>query len=177
MNNFPKNYYLNLFLDITSILVLLCFVFISLFGLSSQQNLFGYSSYVVQSGSMEPTISTGDVILVKKESAYNIKDVVTFLDSSQRTVTHRLISLDNTNNQSLYTTKGDANRTKDNDLINANQIVGKVDFVIPRLGFLVVFSRTFAGLLIFVLIPGLLIVVKEIYTRYANPNPKKSLLA
>lgn len=128
-------------------------------------NIRGYHLFLVQSGSMEPSIMTGDVIIVKSDLNYKKLNVVTFKDSQNRIVTHRIIDI----KDDLFITKGDANRSVDNGTTHFNKVIGKVVFILPKLGFLVVFSKSLPGLMIFILIPATLIFVGELLK-----NVKKS---
>jgi len=130
--------------------------------LSNFNLLRGFRSFLVQSGSMEPSIMMGDVVITSKASQYNQGDVVTFLDQNGRTVTHRVLEIKETSSNPLLVTKGDANRTKDRDEITPDQILGKASLIIPKLGFVIAFSRTPLGLLILVIIPAGIIVFDEV---------------
>ena len=112
-----------------------------------------YYSYVVQSGSMEPTIMTGDIIFVSHQDQYHKNDVITFKEGDSRIITHRVV--DDRNFQ--LTTKGDANRIEDNSSVSLSHVIGKVFFTVPKLGYLVFFSKTQIGFLIFIIIPSLLL--------------------
>jgi signal peptidase I len=120
-----------------------------------------YQSFVVQSGSMEPAIITGDIIIVQPQDKYFINDVVTF-NSNSRVVTHRIMSIDDQDEDIYYSTKGDANRTGDDDLIEHDQIIGKVILTLPRLGFFVAFSKTTPGLIIMILIPVIILILDKL---------------
>jgi len=140
-------------------------LFLTLLGayfLFSNVHVFGgLRSYVVQSGSMEPAIMTGDVVIVQSKSNYSINDVVTFNDSSTgRVVTHRIIEAKNSNQE--FQTKGDANRTGDDAVVSLGQIIGKVVFVIPKIGYLVSFTKTLMGLVLLVLVPAAIFVLDEL---------------
>ena len=76
--------------------------------------LFGYATYYVVSGSMEPTIMTNDVIIVKKlddPSSLKVGDIVTYRAAAGAfknlaagtPVTHRIIKIDG----DTITTQGD----------------------------------------------------------------------
>lgn len=117
-----------------------------------------YRSFLVQSGSMEPSIMTGDIIIIEKLDRYQKNDVITFENQQQRRVTHRVVDIQN--NQYL-TTKGDANRSRDNEKITIDQVLGKVVLVIPKLGYLVAFSKSLPGLFLLIIIPGILIIISE----------------
>jgi len=132
--------------------------------ISSNSSIFaGYQSYLVQSGSMEPAIMTGDIVIIHKQNEYIKNDVVTFKDKEGRTVTHRIIKIDQTDGNQILSTKGDANRSEDSDTISQEQIVGKVAFVIPKIGYLVAFSKSLPGLIIMVLIPAGLFIADELF--------------
>lgn len=93
-----------------------------------------YQVFVVQSGSMEPSIPTGSLVLIKPQPNYVQNDVVTFRDlDSGGTVTHRIVKINATSTQ--FQTKGDANSSFDKDLIFPEQILGKVTHQVPYLGY------------------------------------------
>lgn len=95
---------------------------------------------------------TGDIIISQRAGVYELNDVITFHNSSGDIITHRIIAVDQSAGNK-YSTKGDANRTGDDDFISDDQIIGKVILVIPRLGYLVSFSKTPLGLIILLLVP------------------------
>jgi len=93
---------------------------------------------IVLTGSMEPAISTGDIIITtpitRKEP--KIGDVVAyqakrFNGDKVAVFSHRIISGDL---QSGFVVKGDANKSPDNQKPKAPDILGVVIFVIPFLG-------------------------------------------
>lgn len=80
-----------------------------------KDDIFGYRVYTISSGSMEPTYEVGDVVLIKKTPAEDLKvgDVITY-EIGNITVTHRLVSItEGADNIERYTTKGDANEVND----------------------------------------------------------------
>jgi len=173
MKKISDMYYFQLLLDIVSVLLLLVYFTIHLITNFAKIPGFQFSSFVVQSGSMEPTINTGDMVLIKEKVTYELNDVVTFLDASKRVVTHRIVDQDESD--LVFTTKGDANRTRDNDHIKPNQILGQVFLVLPRLGFLAVFARSFWGVTIFITIPALTIILRELFKHGSNSKKNSSL--
>lgn len=142
---------------LVGITVLAVYIFSSNFSI-----LGGYRSYLVQSGSMEPAIMTGDVIIIQSKGTYFINDVVTFQSSANRLVTHRIVAVEKEGQQNKYSTKGDANRSGDEDIISDSQIIGKVYFVIPRLGYLVAFIKSPRGLILLLIIPALVLILDEL---------------
>lgn len=111
----------------------------------------GYSLLEVVSGSMEPTIHVGDMIIINtKASNYQENDIVTFLDVNGSFVTHRIVSID----EEEMITKGDFNNTED-EPTKMNKIVGKYVARIPGAGkILSSFKNPFT--LVMILIIGLL---------------------
>jgi len=160
--------------------IVLMYTFLT-FKNSGPANIF-MKPYVVQSGSMEPTIHVGSVILTKKQATYSPFDIVTFAPNGRtdQLVTHR-IAARNTDN--TYLTSGDANEALDAWTISSNDIIGKVVFKIPYLGYAVNFVQTPKGFVAFVVIPATLIIYeelkvlrKEIFARIAKAIKKKSVI-
>lgn len=121
-----------------------------------------YKILLVQSGSMEPSIHTGDLIIVKPFENYSPGDVITFFNSSQQKVTHRITKIQNQNHEEQFLTKGDANNSEDVGSVHKKQILGKVTIKLPYLGYLVTFSKTIPGLIILIIIPSVIIVYDEL---------------
>lgn len=86
--------------------------------------VFGYSIQRISSGSMEPELLVGDIIIckeVKSPDDVQIDDIVTFKGGSYfdyNTVTHRVVIPPMPNNDGVYvlTTKGDANPSLDPEI-------------------------------------------------------------
>lgn len=130
--------------------------------LISKINIPGaFQTFLVQSGSMSPTIKTGDLIMVKPMNNYIPGDVITFNNSKNQKVTHRIVNIKTENNVQKIFTKGDANKVLDDGYIYSNQVIGKVNYQIPYLGNLVFFSKTLPGLIVLIFIPTLLIIIGE----------------
>lgn len=92
---------------------------------------FGYGMAVVLSGSMEPTYSVNDLIVVKEAKSYQEGDVVVFQDVYDLVV-HRIVAV----SEAEVTTQGDANNTAD-EPIPLTAVKGKVIFSVPGIGSLV----------------------------------------
>lgn len=83
-------------------------------------NLFGYTYFVVATGSMQESIREQDIVIVKITKDIEIGDVITYR-SGDTFITHRVTSI----NKDVVVTKGDANNTVDKP-IKKEQVVGKV---------------------------------------------------
>jgi len=110
--------------------------------LTPVSQLIGWEIFSVQSGSMEPTINVGGIVVVHPVPADQLKvgDVITFVDQNRPDtfVTHRIVELSITDGQAMAKTKGDANNTADAWSVPTTKTVGRVDLALPYLGFLMV---------------------------------------
>ena len=80
-----------------------------------------YKLLIVQSGSMEPAIKTGSVVIVKPVENYKTNDVITFVDGGKsNTTTHRVVDMEVVSGQTQYITKGDANNAEDSNKVSEN---------------------------------------------------------
>lgn len=96
--------------------------------------MFGFAFLVVTTGSMEPEINAGELIIIKEFDKYEIGDIVTFIDKDDFLVTHRIICL----NEEKMITKGDNNNLLDEE-VSLNNIKGKVIIHSKILGFFVLY--------------------------------------
>lgn len=96
----------------------------------------GYGNAVVLSGSMEPNISVNDLLIIKKCDDYKVGDIITFVDTHNDLVTHRIIKV----NGSEITAQGDANNVSD-PIFNIERIKGKVVAVLPQIGYVITFIQ------------------------------------
>lgn len=102
----------------------------------------GFGLTVVLSGSMEPALSVGDMLVVAPQDSYEVEDVVVF-QTGRSAVVHRIISI----NEEGVITRGDANNTED-EPIALESIKGKVIIVIPFVGYIVNLIKTPIGTII-----------------------------
>lgn len=102
---------------------------------------FGVGAAVVLSGSMEPSLSVGDMLVVVPQESYRENDVVVF-QRGRSSVVHRIISIEGDE----IITKGDANNTAD-EPISPKAIKGEVVAAIPLVGYAVNAIKTPVGTL------------------------------
>lgn len=119
--------------------------------------------YTVRSGSMEPTIHTGSIILVQRAHAapYNTGDVITFRGLTQN-VTHRIVEVVETDGAFSYRTKGDANTNTDMHLMPHDRVIGKTSTSVPLLGYILVWLRTKIGFATLILLPATIVILQEL---------------
>lgn len=115
----------------------------------SLPRLFGYQTYNVISGSMEPSIPVGSLIIVGSVDPESIEagDVITFY-SNGTLVSHRVV--ENDSFEGKYVTKGDANQENDVARVSYYDLIGKVKIHIPLLGIIGEYVSTPSGKLVLV---------------------------
>lgn len=165
-------------------LLIVIIVLVGFVTIGSFVNIFSFKFFIVSSGSMQPTIKTGSLILSQKTKDVKKNDIITFFYplNEVKYVTHRVINVENVNkNEVVYRTKGDANNTVDSGFVRPEAVYGRVLFAIPWLGYFFSFVRTTPGLTLFFIIPTTIIVysellniIKEIKLIVADRNNKKS---
>lgn len=122
-----------------------------------------YKVMIVQSGSMEPTIKTGSIVMVKPASSYGVGDVITFGPTPKGKIptTHRIVAENSKNGMETYTTKGDSNDTVDLKEVLQKDVLGKVYVSVPFVGYALTVAKEPIGFLILIIVPALLILFDE----------------
>ena len=123
-----------------------------------------YKVMVVQSGSMQPAIKMGSIVVVKPVDDYKIGDVITFgpYSKTKAPTTHRIYDIKVVDGQPVYITKGDVNNAPDTREIQKKDILGKVIFDIPYLGYAVNFAKKPLGFGLIIIVPAAVIVIDEV---------------
>ena len=114
--------------------------------------VLGFGSAVIVTGSMEPSVRIGDMIVIHRQNDYQVGDIVTYQLNSP--ITHRIVE----KMPDGYITQGDANNACD-PKIEGELIIGKVVLIIPKVGNLTLFFQEPLGML--VLIFGLFAVMES----------------
>ena len=142
----------------TAIIIIIGLLLVALFPIKGN-----YQIKIVKSGSMEPTIKTGSIVVVKPSSNYTIGDVVTFGKDTKTNIptTHRIVSSRAQEGVILFTTKGDANEDNDTNEIRQSAIHGKVLFDVPYFGYIIDLARKPLGFAVFVMVPAIIIIYDE----------------
>lgn len=184
LSNFRK-IITNLFLDL--VLIVLFFVavlmFINLVSLktgNSRHALFG--TYVIISPSMVPAINIDDAVVIKKVDVSDLKkgDIITFSSSDARyfgyTITHRIYDVSNDySGNFVFRTKGDGNESIDSAPVLADNIYGKVIFVIPYLGKVQKFLLNPYGWILFIVIPFIIFIVFDVFSIFKCKKLEKQV--
>jgi signal peptidase len=120
----------------------------------------------VTSGSMTPSIKQGDLLVVQgvNTSSLRVGDIIVYCSTDTALkdckIVHRIIQITLENGQPVgFITKGDNNLVADNVFgfepsygIPPSHVLGKVVFVVPLLGFLVIFLKQPIGFVSVVLV-------------------------
>ena len=137
---------------------------------------------VVGSQSMFPTLKQGDLILVRGCSIAFVNDVIVFESprnsegEANRLIVHRIVKTNSINGTVYFQTKGDNNPYPDywtdyrgsgyavDGMVSNNLLVGKVAYVIPYVGTVILFAQTPTGttLIVVLLVIG---IIAEIVTQ------------
>jgi signal peptidase len=149
---------------------LLCFVIIFQSVTKKDASFFGYRFFYVTTGSMEPTIPPGSIILVhSSDEALKVGDIISFTSRDKaiygKVNTHRIVGLSNKDGQLSFITKGDANNTADPVQVACSDVIGRVVWTsgyIPLLGWILEFIGTRLGFVFVILLPILFITAASI---------------
>jgi signal peptidase I len=101
-------------------------------------SVFGYQSLTVVSGSMEPTLHVGSVVIDEVISPLDARpgDIVTFKDPLRpRQLTHRLQRMRVDGDTAYMTTLGDANDVPEHWTVKTDGHIGRVVAHLPKLGY------------------------------------------
>lgn len=135
-------------------------------------SVLGYSVLQVRTGSMEPKLPVGSIIIVKETDTetLNVGDIISYYVVSTDQIdgqvnTHRIIDIQKEEGKNLFfKTKGDANNLPDDYIVHHTKIIGKMVYNIGNVG------STAIGVLlnpkiimIFIIIPLILIVFSEAF--------------
>ena len=121
--------------------------------------LFGIQVYSVISGSMVPKFPVGSLIYVKQVEPTEIEvdDVITYVLPSETPSTHRVVRIDEENQ--LFYTKGDANKTEDGAPVHFKNLIGTPVFKIPYLGYVAYYIQHPPGMYIAIAAGAVLLIL------------------
>lgn len=120
----------------------------------------GYRSMTVMSGSMEPAIRPGDVVVNRRIQPLEARvgDVITFREpGSRRFITHRVRRITARGSRVTFVTKGDANTGTERWSVPASGEIGRVRFRLPGVGYALFWTHGRYAILALITIPALLL--------------------
>lgn len=152
---------------IVKLIVIIFVITVGLILFILENKIAGWRAFIVSSGSMEPNIKTGSLLITNYLKPNNLVkgDIITFIPpiKQREFVTHRISEISQKESVVIIKTKGDNNKTLDPWILAGGGVVGKVFLTIPSLGYLFSFAQTKIGILLLVLLPAMYIIVGEIY--------------
>jgi signal peptidase len=135
---------------------------------------FGARPHTVLTGSMEPAIAPGDVVIDERiaPSEAQVGDVVTFRDpeDQSRLITHRVRSIRHAGSHLWFVTQGDANNSTERWRIAAGGELGRVVYTVPWVGHAAVVTHTPLGLALLLIVPLLLLALDELLRIWRPPK-------
>ena len=138
-------------------------------------DFFGIKPFVVITGSMEPAVYGGDLVITKAIDPSKLKadDIISFKNGNS-VITHRIVELTEKEGAPAFITQGDANNARDGDTVTYSQVEGIYLFKIDGLGNLAMFMQTPVGMLIFVGIPMCGFILYDIIRRRLAGQKEKT---
>lgn len=141
------------------ILFINCFLIVK--GIANKNevpSIGGNAPLIVLTGSMDPTIKAGDLIVTKKIDAKDVKvgDVISFFDpegNGSSIVTHRVIGIeiDETSGEIFFRTQGDNNDIADMTPVPERNLVGRWEGTrFWGLGYVVLFTQSTVGIIVII---------------------------
>ena len=141
------------------ILFINCFLIVK--GIANKNevpSIGGNTPLIVLTGSMDPTIKAGDLIVTKKIAAKDVKvdDVISFFDpegNGSSIVTHRVIGIeiDEPSGEIFFRTQGDNNDIADMTPVSEKNLVGRWEGTrFWGLGYVVLFTQSTVGIIVII---------------------------
>ena len=165
----------NIIATVFLVIVLLFAALITIMSFNAKVNdnipsIFGYSTFSIQTDSMEGTINPGDLIIGEKCDPTNLEvgDVISFHtvddEGNYFINTHRIIKVNEDGNYLSFQTQGDNEDYPDNRLVAPGDIISKYTGVrLPLLGYVITFLSSQLGFFICIVFPVLLYTIWQVY--------------
>ena len=161
-------------LDVLVWIIIILAASVTLITLTSREKgvsqVFGYVPLNIQTGSMEPTIMTDDLIITKQydgKSELKEGDVISFRATEQDTYiikTHRIKSVLTVNGMTSYVTRGDNNTADDDQQVAPGDIISTWNGArIPVLGDVLSFLKTKTGFFVCIILPLAAFFIYQLY--------------
>jgi signal peptidase I len=118
---------------------------------------------VITSGSMEPTIRTGSMVIVIPQDEYHQGDIISFIDPVIGRNDHRIVGEVSIDGVTYFITKGDAAKMPDRTPVPRDKIEGRIILIFPYLGYV-----AYLGFFV-LLVPIVLIILHFIRKKRSKP--------
>lgn len=123
---------------------------------------------------MEPTLNINDVVVVKKYPAENLNegDIITF-SQDNKTISHRIYKTTKEKGELKFITKGDNNEIIDRDIVESDQIYGKVIFQIKGIGKMIQYIQNIRGLINIIIFAIIVFILVSLNDKHKNTRKMK----
>lgn len=158
---------------VLTIIILLFAVFVMIFTVISvntvgkDADFLGYKPYIVLSDSMNGTFSVGDLSVSKKVDPQTLEvgDIITFesIDPANygSVVTHKIREITTYEGEPAFVTYGTATGVDDSYPVPFENVIGKYQFCLPKMGYFFEFLKSPAGYITVILIPFLVLILLQ----------------
>lgn len=147
---------------------------------SELPGVFGIRPAIVLSGSMDPTIRTGDLVIIHETDAAKLQkdDVICFM-SSGKAITHRIVEVRTDDSGDVqYVTRGDNNDTEDQETVSPDQVQGIWKGTrFGEIGNAILFMQTPTGMILFIILPLLIFFLWDIWRRHRADKAEAARVA
>lgn len=147
-----------------TIMIFLIFITVQSRMAGTEPSLFGNRLYIVDSGSMMPTINVNSLIIVKEKLAEEIEvgDIITYYGRERvNRITHRVV--DKVDNGEAFITRGDANNTDDPNPLGRERLIGKVIYSLPYIGYVFRFLSSTPGIVFIISLSMLWVIAPSLF--------------
>ena len=156
----------------------LCLSVLAVLAVAMAPRVTGVRIATVLSDSMQPEMSTGDMIVVRPVDASQIKvgDVILFRSPAdpEARIAHRVVDIASSSSGLAFVTKGDANQVADHAPVPADRVLGRVQFHVPLLGHAIREMKEPLVFLLILAVPGSFIIVSEVWNMVRALKREKS---
>ncbi len=138
--------------------------------------LFGYHTYIVNGGSMEPALKRGSVAVTHPTSprALRVGDIIAYHHTPENPpVLHRIVEVTNDNGQLGFITQGDQNTTPDSEPASLQGPGDKVVYNVPYAGYVLSFAESGTGRLALIGVPLALFVALSLRENRQSAQVRK----
>ena len=163
---------LNVIMSVLSTLMMIVAVCVMVFTIISvntfnrqDRSLMGYKAFIVLSDSMSATdFDAGDLVLTKDVNPAELQegDIIAYIsenpDNYGEVVTHKIRTV---NSDGTFTTYGTTTDTDDAYPVSWEQILGKYDRAIPKVGAFFNFLKTTPGYICCIFVPFALLIMMQ----------------
>ena len=152
-------------------------VVVGLVALVTVPRAAGVTPLTVLTGSMEPALTPGDVVLSDPLPPLEVRpgDVVSFHDPSRHgeLVTHRVEGMRRSGPVVRFVTKGDANSVSETWTVAADGRIGRATMTVPKVGHVLQLAGSRHGKLALIALPAFLLVMLELVGLAGLAGPRR----